>query len=360
MGGLVVDALGVGLGGGLTYVGGQLGGLAVVRPDLVRRVLVHPGNAAAVEAVAAGAPVEVVGPGSTARRVVWEQTRMLRHLATDEVLLAPGNVAPLRHPGHQVVLVIQNPNAFGWGRHASWNRSPRRRARIALMRASARRADVVVAVSEAMAADIVGDLPALADRVVVVPDGDATWPPPSSGALPDGLGERPWYLSVAQDWPHKRLDELVAAWAVAAAGDADPSPLVMVGGLSASRCQQQQGLVPAALQRRLHHVGPIADRAVLRRLVEGARALVAPSALEAHPHTPGEAGALGTPVILSDIPAHREVAVAGGDRVRFVPLDDDDALVDALRDPPADRTPWRAGWSWDDHARRLAEVLDRA
>jgi glycosyltransferase involved in cell wall biosynthesis len=360
MSGVLVDALGVGLGGGLTYVTGQVGGLAQVRPDLQPAVLAHPGNAAdLVAGLPATVPVEVVPVPSVARRVVWEQTRLLSRVPAGAVLLAPGNVAPLLPGRPPVVLVVQNPNAFGPGRSAPWNRSPRRRARIALMRASARRADVVVAVSQAMADAIVGDIPSLTSRVEVVSDGEATWP--DASVVPEGfvLGPDPWFVSVSQDWPHKQLDELVQAWALAFAGHRDPPQLVMVGALPEARQAQQRALIPSSLQPSLLHLGAVSDRRVLRHLVEGARALVSVSALEAHPHTPGEAGVLGTPVVLSDIPAHREVAAAAGAAAVFVGVGDHDALVEALRAPPAPRLSWRSGWTWEQHATQLGQIIDR-
>jgi glycosyltransferase involved in cell wall biosynthesis len=357
---VVVDALSVRLGGGLTYTGSQLAALARVRPDLDVRVLVAPGEGGRALATRLdGSDLRIPVTGGTVRRVVWEQLRLARAAPSGSVLHCPGNVAPLQHGTVPVVLVVQNPNAFGPGRHESWNRSPRRRARIAIMRASASAATRIVAVSRSMADLVVGDHPELAERVVVVQDGAPSWDLPA--VAPVGLAVEPgsYLLSVAQDWPHKRLDALVAAWSAAFAGRARVTPLVMVGEVSESVRARREALVVPTVRPHLHQVGGVADRGQLRWLLEHAQASVSVSALEAHPHGPAEAGALGCPLVLSDIPPHHEVsAPARRGAVRFVGRLDVDALVEAMREPPAERTPWRWPCSWDDNARHLATCFD--
>jgi glycosyltransferase involved in cell wall biosynthesis len=102
----------------------------------------------------------------------------------------------------------------------------------------------------------------------------------------------------------------------------------------------------------------VADRAEVRWLLAHALAMVAPSALEAFPLTPAEAGSLGCPVILSDIPAHREVA---GDHATYVPVGDIDGLAGAIGnavDRPSRRKPWTLRQTWESNARALAAVFD--
>lgn len=359
---MVVDALAAGLGGGLTYAAGQVGGLRRARPDLDLRLVVSPANHRLLADRLPGLALEEVPVRTTVARVAWEQARLTRRVPAGGVLLATGNVAPLRPGRTPVVLVVQNPNAFGPGRHEPWNRSARRRARIALMRASARAATRVLAVSASMADWVRADLPDRADRVVVVPDGAPDWSAVPS-ACPPGFApdEGPWFASVAQDWPHKHLDRLVAGWGRAfAGGDAATAPrLVLVGALDAGRRAEHQALVPAALRDRLVHLGPLVDRGQVGFVLAGARASVSVSALEAHPHGPAEAGALGCPLVLSDIAPHREVAApAPPGAVAYVGVGDEGALVEALRSPPNDRTPWTWPWSWEDHGRALGDVLD--
>lgn len=359
---LVVDALSVHLGGGLTYTGSQLAALRRVRPDLDLQVLVPEGEGGEALLRRTDLPQESVrlGPaGGVLRRVIWEQRRLVHQVPAGGVLHCPGNVAPLRPGGTPVVLVVQNPNAFGPGRDEVWNRTPRRKARLALMRRSAVAATRVVAVSQAMADLIVQDQPHLADRVVVVQDGAPGWDLPAAPI--DGLALDPgsWLLSVAQDWPHKRLDVLVGAWSAAFAERSDVRPLVMVGEVSAATRDRRETMVVPSLRPHLRQLGGITDRAQLRWLLANARASVSISALEAHPHGPAEAGALGCPLVLTDTAPHREVAApAPTGAVRYVGREDVEALVEALREPPSDRTPWTWPHTWDDNAHEVAALVD--
>lgn len=356
---VVVDALSVRLGGGLTYTASQLAALARVRPDLDVRVLVAPGEGGRALATRLdGADLRIPVTGGTVRRVVWEQLRLARAVPPGSVLHCPGNVAPLQHGTVPVVLVVQNPNAFGPGRHEPWNRSPRRRARIALMRASASAGTRIVAVSRSMADLVVGDHPELAERVVVVQDGAPSWDLPA--VAPVGLVVEPgsYLLSVAQDWPHKRLDDLVVAWSRAFEGQTDAPALVMAGEVGEAAQARRAALVDPGLRTRLLQLGPVADRSELRWLLEHARASVSISALEAHPHGPAEAGALGCPLVLTDTAPHREVTDPAAEQVVFVAPADGDALVDALRSPPTDRTPWWWPVTWDDNARGIGALFD--
>lgn len=91
-------------------------------------------------------------------------------------------------------------------------------------------------------------------------------------------------------------------------------------------------------------------------MLQRARALVAVSTLETFGFTPAEAGAVGCPIVLSDIPAHREVA---GGHARYVPVGDAGALRAAIETlpPRGTRRIWRWPVSWDDHARQLHGLL---
>jgi len=179
-----------------------------------------------------------------------------------------------------------------------------------------------------------------------------------------------YFLSLANDAPHKNLDVTVAAWVSAFAEEPDPTlvpPLVVAGRFFApERREQQRRLVAPRLQDRLVQLDGVTDRGEVKWLLLNARAMISSATLEAHPLTPAEAGSLGCPLILSDIPAHREVA---GDHAVYVAPANADNLVQAIRAlgpggesagpgaRPASRPTWTAPTSWDENARLLAAVL---
>lgn len=358
---VVVDATAIRLGGGLSYVTRQLRGVERVAPDLDVRVVSAPWNDLALRE-ALTLPVEPSGVHSTRGRLVHEQVGLPRHVPAGAVLHCPGNLAPIL-PGRRPVtaVTIQNPNLFGVGRGLPHNRAWYRRLRVYGARRSVEVSTRVIAVSESMMAQVRADVPDLGDRGVVVQSGRPEWV--EGEERPDGLAVEglDYLLSLANDAPHKRLDDLVVAWDRAfAARAADAPALVFVGGLPEARREQQRALVAPALRPRLLFTGPVDRPEVLRWLVSHALAMVATSALEAHPHTPAEAGALGCPLVLSDIPPHRETAT--DHPYAFVPVGDLDALAAALVGvvTEGDRTPWTWPISWDDHARQLLGVWEAA
>lgn len=78
------------------------------------------------------------------------------------------------------------------------------------------------------------------------------------------------------------------------------------------------------------------DDAGVARAYQSARVVVCPSRFEGFGLTPLEAIASGTPVVVSDIPPHREFVAPAA---RFFPLDDDDALVRAIAAALDDAAP---------------------
>ena len=98
----------------------------------------------------------------------------------------------------------------------------------------------------------------------------------------------------------------------------------------------------------------------LAELVAGARALLMPSFAEGYGIPIIEALSVGTPVLASDIPVHREVA---GERATFVhPLDGPgwaDAIQRLARGEPEAVGPGYAAPSWDGHFRVIDQVFAR-
>jgi glycosyltransferase involved in cell wall biosynthesis len=122
-------------------------------------------------------------------------------------------------------------------------------------------------------------------------------------------------------------------------------PLVLVGDAGAWAHE-----LPGVLL-----TGAVADDE-LAAIYTGARALVFPSDDEGFGLPPVEALACGTPVVVCDLPALREVL---GPRATFVEPNDLEALLaaGARAERPAPEPP---DWSWDDAARATWDVYELA
>ena len=186
-------------------------------------------------------------------------------------------------------------------------------------RTAARRADAVVAVSAAVAADVERRWGV---RATVARHG------PGQELDPGARGEPRHFLYVGDAEPRKDLPTLLAAHARYRSRAARPLPLVLAGTAFAVDSQVRVVERPTAQQ--------------LAELHRDAAALVHPSRHEGFGLTIAEALHAGTPVIAADTAAVRELAP----QARLVPPGDVDALAAALHDPPtataADLPTWAA------------------
>jgi glycosyltransferase involved in cell wall biosynthesis len=181
------------------------------------------------------------------------------------------------------------------------------------------RAAVVLTPSHSVAAEVRDHYGVPADRVMATPLGvDPSWShavamqPAELAGL--GLPAR-FLLFVGARQPRKNLPTLLAAHRAARSADPETPPLVLVGPSGWGEESDLSG--PDVLVR--EHL----PRPVLQRLVASAAAVVMPSLYEGFGLPVLEAMAAGTPVLASDIAAHREV---GGD----VPLFFEARAVDEL------------------------------
>ena len=273
---------------------------------------------------------------------LWVQVALRRRArrAGADVIHHPLAAWMWRAPCAQVVTV--HDLAFehlpeGFGR--VWRILARRRHRVA-----ARRADAVICVSRAAAADAVGILGADPETVVVAPHG----PGQDLPAAPDGAPPR-HFLYVGDGEPRKRVPALLDAHRRYAAGRSDAMPLVLAG--AASALADGDPLIVGE---------PHPDGRRLGELLGGAAALVHPSADEGFGLTLAEAMAAGVAVLAVRNPGTHELA---GDAALLVEPDElaegmsrlhDEAT---LREELARRGRERARrFSWDESARLHEEA----
>lgn len=236
--------------------------------------------------------------------------------------------------------------------------------------AAAKRARLVIAVSEFSADELATHTPIRRDQIRVVPNGvhlaraDAGEIARSRAAA--GVGDRPYVLWVGTLQPRKNVGMLVEAFERAVA-DGVRHALVLVG--AQGWAGGGNGVADAARITPSETVvvtGPVAPPA-LSGLYAGADLFAFPSLHEGFGLPALEAMAQGTGVLASDIPALREVA---GDAARFVAPTDVDgwhrALVTLLGDRSALDALGASGcthaqqYSWDTCAARTAAVYQEA
>jgi glycosyltransferase involved in cell wall biosynthesis len=265
--------------------------------------------------------------------------------------------------GCRAVITIHDLAPLRWPEH--YLRLPYARVGHAWEYSLARRADAIIAVSEATRRDVIDLLHVAPERVTVIPEAvDAEFRPVPTQegrrvAATFGVPGR-YVLYVGQFDPRKNMDGLLAAFARAAAIDHELR-LVIVGDL---------GKLSSFLTRALERTNAPRDRIVvtggvddvtLAALYAGAECLLHAALLEGFGLTPLESLAAGTPVVGYRAGAVEEVV---GDAGVLVDPGDPEALGDALvaylgdparqRDLRARARPRAAGFSWD---RAAAETL---
>ena len=324
---LDADVLGRNRTGEETYVLNLLRQLPVVAPDLrFAAVTRHP------ELVPEGVEAVELPARFQETRMAWSLPRLLRRLRPQAAHFQ--HALPLAWHGPSVVTVHDlhfehDPSVMG--------RLDRLTFKTVVPRA-VRRADHVIAVSEATKRDVV-DLYGIApEKVTVTPHGvDPAFSPGDAEG-----GGYVLFVGAVQ----ARKDPLAAADAAASVG----LPLVVVG-------PEKEPVLANALRARGADVRGWVDREELAQLYRGAAALVLPSRFEGFGVPVLEAMASGTPVVLSDDAALREVA---GEAGVYAEANEFGA---ALRRALDDRARWSAAglerataFSWEESARRTADV----
>ncbi len=272
---------------------------------------------------------------------------------------------PLIGGGRQVI-TVHDLAPLRWPEH--YLRLPHARVGHAWAYALARRADAIIAVSEATRRDVVERLRVPEERVTVIPEAvDAAFAPPPRDEAAALVAARfgiaaPYVLYVGQFDPRKNMDGLVGAFARVADRHRDLR-LVVAGEL---------GKLAPFLHQALERGHAPHDRVVLAGLVRddelaalyaAAECLLHPALLEGFGLTPLESLAAGTPVVGFRAGAVAEVVGDAGVLVDGArPSELGDALLaylddDALRARLRERARPRAAlFSWDRAARDTLSV----
>jgi len=216
--------------------------------------------------------------------------------------------------------------------HPEWVNPNLRRVKNWLLRRCAQCADLVIAISNAAAEELVEHYRIARERIRVVPLGvHARWfEAPRAQAIESALIrhrlQRGYILHVGTLQPRKNIDALVTAYERLPEAIRRERQLVLVG---------KYGWAAPSLRTRLAALKPrgrvvwvdYVERDELHALYHAASMFVFPSLSEGFGLPILEAFACGLPVIASDLPALREVA---GARALWVDPQRNDALADAM------------------------------
>jgi glycosyltransferase involved in cell wall biosynthesis len=214
-------------------------------------------------------------------------------------------------------------------------------------------ADEIIAVAPSLASELRRRFPRSAGRIRYIPNGA---PALEEGASGDeilgrfGLTPKGYILAVGRLVPEKGFDYLVRAFG--RSGTA--RQLVIVGSDIHGSAYSKQLLGAASPAIRFIGNQP---RPVLRRLYEQTDLFVLPSMHEGLPIAALEAASCGAPMLLSDIPANKDLGLPDGN---YFPAGDERLLAECLQRPGEDfaydADGVKSRFDWDSIALRTAEV----
>ena len=320
------------------------------------RVTVLVPEAPSPAVIGIGASLEWHVAESTSRGTRWEQTRLPRALATvrPDVFLAPGNTAPLltRYP---MAVIIYDVSFFARPEWFSARDGLRRRV---LTKASARRAQAVVTISEFSRSEIARYLGVDGARVTIAPPGAPPLRPD------DGRKRPPVVLYAGSLFNRRHPEDMLAAFRLVR--ERLPESRLILAGDNRTRPHVD----PLAIAAALGIADAVEWRAyvdddTLARLYDEAGAFLFLSDYEGFGITPLEALAHHVPPVVLDLPISREVYGDGAVRVAAEPRAIADALVRLLTNPDecarvlvAGRTRL-AHYQWPTTAATVLDVLRR-
>lgn len=177
------------------------------------------------------------------------------------------------------------------------------------------------------------------------------------------LAHRPYFMICGAVEPRKNHRLLIDVWHELIRRHDDAAPKLVVAGSPGFSSQEiiREMTGEENLRRHILLASGLSSPA-MAQLMAGARAVLMPSFIEGFGLPPGEALSVGTPALVSDIPAHRE---AVGEAGEFLPPKNPEAWVEAIerllddsylrvRRASAHRFKPRR---WDDYMRDVTAVL---
>ncbi|HMQ34447.1 MAG TPA: glycosyltransferase family 1 protein [Chloroflexaceae bacterium] len=250
-------------------------------------------------------------------RMLWMQLALPAQLGAErpDICHYPNSIGPLRSPVPYVVTIHDMTLSLMPGHHP-WRKQLLVRPLIPLV---ARRAAHVITVSTQARADIVRILRVPPGRVTVIPEAAAAHFRPVPGEEQErararyGL-RRPYVLYIGTLEPRKNLVRLIRAWHSLRRRGEVPHQLVIVGapGWQYRPIYEEARALGCADEIVFTGYLPRGD---LPALYSAADAFAFPSLAEGFGLPVVEAMACGTPVLISDTPALREVAGEAAVRV---------------------------------------------
>ncbi|HZB26866.1 MAG TPA: glycosyltransferase family 1 protein [Vicinamibacterales bacterium] len=320
-----------------------------------RRFLVYAPEPLALPLRPDAAELRTVSGGG--RGTWWEQVHLRRAVARDrpDVFFAPAYTAPLV-AGVPLAVTIHD---VSFAAHPEWFRLREGMRRRWLTRRSARSASVVFTDSEFSRSEIERHLGVSGGRIQVIPPGVA----PRQGATIETRD--PLVLYVGSIFNRRRLPDLIAAFAVAAA-QAPDARLILVGE---NRTWPPQRLRDVARSHGVDSRVEIRDyvpEAELSELYRRAAVFAFLSEYEGFGLTPLEALSVGVPVVVLDTPVAREIY---GPAAFYVQRGDIKGTARLLQELLADRrsaaaavaaaSPVLARYSWERCASDILQHVER-
>lgn len=208
-----------------------------------------------------------------------------------------------------------------------WGRLARQLMRLSYVSAT-RSTHGVIGVSKHLADELT---PAVKGTCVYIPNGVMVPDAPSDDLTALGIDDRPFVLYAGRLVPEKRIETLIAAFRTLA----DDVDLIIAGGPAGAKGYEELLHRTAGDDGRIRFVGHQAA-GTIDALMRRTSAFVLVSELEGLPIALLEATGRGAPVVLSDLPCHREVVGTAGPGARLVPVDDVHAIARAIADTLAD------------------------